>query len=93
MITRTVYFYASIACYETITSFHIGKIDGHPVEVGWGCQLSIEDCRKSTTHKSGEISADRTHKSGEISENRTHKSGEISENRTHKSGNSEKAQQ
>ena len=46
-----------------------------------GGNLSFQDTglchsnRKSTTHKSGEISQKYTHKSGEFSENHTHKSG------------------
>ena len=49
--------------------------------VSWGGNLSFQDTglchsnRKSTTHKSGEISQKYTHKSGEFSENHTHKSG------------------
>ena len=48
---------------------------------GGGGNLSFQDTglchsnRKSTTHKSGEISQKYTHKSGEFSENHTHKSG------------------
>ena len=48
---------------------------------GEGGNLSFQDAglchsnRKSTTHKSGEISQKYTHKSGVFSENHTHKSG------------------
>ena len=51
---------------------------------GGGGNLSFQDTglchsnRKSTTHKSGEISQN-THKSGEFSENHTHKSGKCKE--------------
>ena len=50
---------------------------------GGGGKLSFQDTglchsnRKSTTHKSGEISQEYTHKSGEISQKYTHKSGEF----------------
>ena len=64
-----------------------------------GGNLSFQDTglchsnRKSTTHKSGEISQKYTHKSGEISQKYTHKSGEFMKNHTHKSGNAKTAHQ
>ena len=66
------------------------------VALGPGGNLSFQDTglchsnRKSTTHKSGEISQKYTHKSGEISQKYTHKSGEFFENHTHKSGKCKK---
>ena len=74
-------------CFEKLYEVYY-PMDALNKGPGGGGNLSFQDTGLCHSHRKST-----THKSGEISEKYTHKSGKFTENHTHKSGNAEKVNQ